>query len=382
MLNPKLSAHSEVMRGISDYVKHHDINWSIVLSQELKYKKTDDIELWFDGIIADYSQPHIHKLLEPLNIPVVGILSGTDQIKEDHKHPVVCLNNEMMISLAHDFLVAKGLDNIGFYSLHDDDSNPWQKTRTETYFKLQSKRKKNPILYQGYQASFSSWIKEYHSLSHWVHGLSKPCGIIVTSDARARTLISVCEEQKIIVPDEISIVSIGDIRPTDYFSLTTLSVVDPNYYSLGQLVTEKLAKYIDNQPIEKVTFSNPELIVEGTSTDFRSVVEPTVIRALHFIRNNFAKGIKVQDVVEYEGCSRTQLESKFKESLGHSIHTEIFQSKLDSAVDMLLEEDSLSIDEIATLAGYPSTHYFYTLFKKEFKLTPTEYKNRHLGLGN
>ncbi|RKF17476.1 helix-turn-helix domain-containing protein [Alginatibacterium sediminis] len=375
LLNPKLAAHSEVMRGISDFVESNGINWSIVLSQELRHKKTDDIELWFDGIIADYSHEHTKKLLEPLNIPVVGILSGTDQKMAEYKHPIVCLDNEKMITLAHDFLNAKGLEQIGFYSLFDDDSNPWQKTRTQTYLDLQSKKNRLPILYQGNQASFSSWIKEYHNLAHWIHGLVKPCGIIVTSDARARTLVSVCEEQQIAVPDEISIVSIGDMRPTDYFNSTTLSVVDPNFYQLGQLVGRQLKTYVAGEKPEKMMFASPELIVEGSSTDLHLVVEPMVLRALYFIRKNFNKGIKVQQVVESQKYSRTRLESKFKESVGHSIHTEIYRLKLDFAVQLLLEKDEMSIDEIARKAGYPSAHYFYSLFKKEFSLTPTEYKS-------
>ncbi len=269
--------------------------------------------------------------------------------------------------------IAQGVDGIA-QLVTDDESNPWYQSRMDAYLDINKQRNIKPIVYEGHQSTFSSWVEEYETLSHWLHGLTKPCGVIVASDVRARTLVSVCEEQGIIIPDEISIVSIGDMKPLEFFHTTSISVIDPNYSRLGMMVCEQLHRLIENQPVEELVYCQPELVIEGTSTDFRAVVDPSVIRALHYMRKNYHKGIKVQHVVDSEGCSRTQLESKFKEHMGHSIHAEIYKLKLEHAVNLLTEQESLNIDEIAKQSGYPSTHYFYGLFKKRYGLTPTEFK--------
>ncbi len=38
---------------------------------------------------------------------------------------------------------------------------------------------------------------------------------------------------------------------------------------------------------------------------------------------------------------------------------------------------SLSINEISQMCGYPSLQYFYSVFKKEYDVTPKEYRDRH-----
>ncbi|MDR8311198.1 AraC family transcriptional regulator, partial [Escherichia coli] len=43
----------------------------------------------------------------------------------------------------------------------------------------------------------------------------------------------------------------------------------------------------------------------------------------------------------------------------------------------LLVSTSLSINEISQMCGYPSLQYFYSVFKKEYDVTPKEYRDRH-----
>jgi len=378
LLNSKFSAHCRILSGVSDYVQQHAIKWSVVLNHELRYRKGEELDLWFDAIIADYNQPHIRQLLEPLDIPVIGLTSGMDQLEHQVRHPVITLNNTEIVSMAYEFLLAKGMDHIAFYGLKDDNSGNWQTSRLEHYLERQQGRGKKNFVYMGNKASFTSWTEELDSLSHWLDGLPKPCGVIVTSDVRARTLISACESRNLIIPDEVSVVSIGDIQHSEFFQPVSLSTVDPNYYQMGYRAGELLAASLSGSKVKKQTLIQPELISEGSSTDFRAAVDHSVIRALHFIRQNYSNGIKAQQVIDYAGCSRTLLEQKFKAQVGHSIHNEIHNLRLEKVCRLLIEEEALSIAEVAKLSGYPSSQYLYELFRKEFGLTPTEYKQQSL----
>jgi LacI family transcriptional regulator len=95
---------------------------------------------------------------------------------------------------------------------------------------------------------------------------------------------------------------------------------------------------------------------------------------MHFIRQNACRGIKVDQVLEFVGISRSNLESRFKEERGHSIHHELHQEKLDTACD-LLKDANLSTQEVAKASGYPSLQYMYAVFKKHFDKTPKEYRD-------
>ncbi|MEL0615007.1 xylose operon transcription regulator XylR, partial [Marinomonas arenicola] len=47
------------------------------------------------------------------------------------------------------------------------------------------------------------------------------------------------------------------------------------------------------------------------SSDYRALNAPYVIQAMHFIRHKACRGVKVAQVVDYVGLSRTNLETRF-----------------------------------------------------------------------
>jgi LacI family transcriptional regulator len=373
LLNSKLLAHCNIMRGISRYLEEHHLRWEVVLSSELHYGAGEDLTLWFDGIIADYNHERTRQILSDVTIPVVGLISGTNNIELSPHQTLISLDNESIISMACEFLIAKGLDNIAMYELQEDEPGTWQQSRRHAYRKFQQDRGQKINLFQGKHATFSTWMEELTNLGHWLSGLSKPCGVIVSSDARARFLLNACQAQKITVPDELSIVSVGDITPHELFFNTVLSVVSPNHEGIGELAAKQLALAMSGHQVPNVVKAPTGDIVEGNSTDFRKTVEPAVIQALHFIRDNFSRNIKVVDVLNEVGLSRTNLETKFKQEIGHSIRAEIHQQRINQ-VCKLLKDEALSIEKIADLVGYTSHHQLHAIFKKEMGQTPATYR--------
>lgn len=119
----------------------------------------------------------------------------------------------------------------------------------------------------------------------------------------------------------------------------------------------------------------PIKVVERRSTDFRSLSDPSVIQAMHFIRHHACEGIKVEQVLDAVGMSRSNLEKRFKDETGQTIHAVIHEEKLDRARNLLIAT-SLSINEISQMCGYPSLQYFYSVFKKGYSMTPKDYRDR------
>lgn len=100
-----------------------------------------------------------------------------------------------------------------------------------------------------------------------------------------------------------------------------------------------------------------------------------MIQAIHYIRCYACKGIKVEQVLDAVGMSRSNLEKRFKDKIGQTIHGVIHTEKLERARNLLVST-SLSINEISVMCDYLSLPYFYAVFRKAYDLTPKEYRDR------
>jgi LacI family transcriptional regulator len=143
---------------------------------------------------------------------------------------------------------------------------------------------------------------------------------------------------------------------------------------MGFQAAKLLHRQLQGQELRKVReLVGPEQVVERQSTDYKALKDPYVIQAMHFIRHNACKGIKVEQVLDYVKVSRSNLEKRFKDDIGHSVHQEIHCAKLEQAMS-LLRNTELSTSDIAELCGYPSLQYMYAVFKKDLELTPKAYR--------
>ncbi len=179
------------------------------------------------------------------------------------------------------------------------------------------------------------------------------------------------------MPEKLCVIGIDNEELTRYLSRVALSSVARGTRQMGYQAAKLLHRLLNNEalPLQRQLIP-PMRVVERRSTDYRSLNDPSVIQAMHYIRNNACKGIKVEQVLDAVGISRSNLEKRFKEEVGETIHTVIHSEKLEKARSLLVST-SLSINEISQMCGYPSLQYFYSVFKKEYDVTPKEYRDRH-----
>ncbi len=103
-------------------------------------------------------------------------------------------------------------------------------------------------------------------------------------------------------------------------------------------------------------------------------LETYIKRAKEFIENNYAS-IRVSDVVEYIGFSRSYLTTGFHKYVGCSPQDYIIQIRMKESFRLLRSTD-LPIKEIAWRTGYEDALNFSRAFRSVCGMSPTEYRRR------
>ena len=103
-----------------------------------------------------------------------------------------------------------------------------------------------------------------------------------------------------------------------------------------------------------------------------------ICRILNYLNDNFSKRLTVEQVAASFGYSRSRFSHLFKTTVGCSLPQYLNMLRCRSICDVLLSTDT-PIVELATEAGFNSTHTFYTAFKACYHMTPREYIRTHGG---
>ncbi|MCQ8234033.1 D-xylose utilization transcriptional activator XylR [Pectobacterium carotovorum] len=368
----------QVVEGVGEYLQASQCDWDIFIEEDFRCR-IDNIKEWLgDGVIADFDDGEIKRLLQDVNVPLVGV-GGSYHQPEDYP-PVhyIATDNYALVESAFMHLKEKGLNRFAFYGLPASGGKGWAQEREHAFRQLVAAEKYQGVVYQGMETSPDNWQYAQNRLADWVHGLPPQTGIIAVTDSRARHLLQVCEHLNIAVPEKLCVIGIDNEDLIRYLSRVALSSVAQGTRQMGYRAAKLLHQLLLNQvnvPLQRILVP-PVRVVERRSTDYRSVHDPAVIQAMHFIRYHACKGIKVEQVLDAVGISRSNLEKRFKDEVGQTIHGMIHEEKLDRARNLLIST-SLSIGEISLMCGYPSLPYFYAVFKKGYDITPKEYRERY-----
>lgn len=101
--------------------------------------------------------------------------------------------------------------------------------------------------------------------------------------------------------------------------------------------------------------------------------DETVQAAIRFIQQHTNQPLTVSDVAEHVGFSRAYFSTYFKQQLGFGIAAFINRCKLEEA-RRLLQYTNKSVSVISSYLCYSSQSHFQKAFKKQFGMTPVQYR--------
>jgi len=275
--------------------------------------------------------------------------------------PSVLPDEEAIGRLAYDTLRDLGFRQFGFCGHPTSD---WSLARCKTFVAAATE--------DGYPCSTVAAADSVPV--EWVVSLKKPCAILAANDRYAWHAIDACREVGIRVPEDVAILGVDNDVLLAEMVRPTLSSITPDALGIGYVAAELLADLIQGKPTPPApVMLPPEGVVTRHSTDVLAMDDPDVVAAARFIRENAAKPISVDDVMEQVSTSRRNLERRFRRELGRSLLGEIRRMHLSRAMNLLRNTD-LDIPSVARESGFTSAIRFSTVFRELAGMPPTQYR--------
>jgi LacI family transcriptional regulator len=370
LVETSLASGRDILLGIARYVREHQ-PW-------LLYHKPRSLEeslpTWLSGwkghgILARVQTRAMADALLATGLPVVDVLGVIDGTA----FPVVRVDDAEVGRLAAQHLLERGFREFAYLGMAEEN---WSSFRQEAFgaevaeagFQVQYR------IEPRHESEGQSWEKHQEELAEWVSKLPVPVGVMLCSDQLGTRFLDACRRAGRSVPYEVAVIGVDNDEPLCEVSNPPLSSVWPGHAQLGYDAAALLDRLMVRAtlPAER-RFVPPLKIVTRLSSDTIAVEDPAVARALRVIRERACHRIRLDDIAEVVGVSRSVLQRRFQSVLGRTINQELIHQRLKVAQSLLLET-KLSLPEIAERAGFQHQEYMGAIFKAHLKRTPASFR--------
>jgi len=122
-----------------------------------------------------------------------------------------------------------------------------------------------------------------------------------------------------------------------------------------------------------------QLLSESTSaTTVKQAVSPFNVRRIaDHVRRHLADPIRVEDLASIAGLSRAHFSRAFALTVGKTPHRFVLGERL-AFVRQTLDAEGGDLSHVAAIAGFSSHAHMTAAFRREYGMTPSEYRDRRV----
>jgi len=202
----------------------------------------------------------------------------------------------------------------------------------------------------------------------------KPLAVACAGDRDAMLVINACKIRGVALPDDVSIIGVGNHLPVCERECITLSSVVLDGERIGREAAALLDAIMSGRsPARPPAPIAPSGIVSRQSTDVLGADDPDLRRALAYISRSLHKPFGAAEISSALSIGRNRLDRLFATELGRSVGREILRQRLARARE-LLSTSAKGLDEIAAETGFCNTSYMIKRFRSATGLTPLEWR--------
>lgn len=209
----------------------------------------------------------------------------------------------------------------------------------------------------------------------WLRRLPTPVGIFTPNDLWGVQVIVAARRANLRVPEDVAVLGVDDDDLYCEMTRPRLSSVIVPAEEIGYQAAALLDRLLDGAQPPDEPLLLPSVGIEARrSSEVLAIDDEAVIAALRFIRENSHQPLQVIDVLRQVPLGRRTLERRCRDLLGWGLAEEIRRVHLDRA-RTLLANTSLSIQAVATQAGFQDYRHMARIFRRQFDMTATEYRD-------
>ena len=331
-----------------------------------------------DGIVTCFGidMDFMRRLLESIpHVPVVfaSVARGVAPLEGRRSAAIFC-DHAAVADAAAELLVRHGLVEFGYVGSRNAlAAKSWDAERGEAFRAALAQRGFHAETYSpngGLDAD-----AELASLSTWLHGLPKPCGLFVSDDLRAMHVLNACRAAGIAVPEQIQVVGADNEEWICEHTSPTLTSVEPDFEGCGQRAAATLLAMMEGRRFEReAVFGARNVEQRMSTTDMHGSVNRAV-RARKWLRANFCESFDVPQLAAHLGCSARMLQLSYKTVFGRTIRDDIVEMRLERAKKLLVDTD-MPVLRIPEQCGSDAPNHFLRLFKERTGMTMLQWRRK------
>ncbi len=315
--------------------------------------------------------PERAKLLEGCGPPVVDVLGLVPACG----FPLVHVDDAAIARLAVDHFRERGFRRFAFYGIRGET---WSEQRRDAFVACVEAFAPSPDVFEISRQTLrnSPWEGRQDRLARWLAGLTKPVGLLISSDQRGSDVLEACRRGGVRVPEDVAVVGVDNDQPLCEVCNPPLSSVIPNHDQVGYQAAALLHDLMNGAPPPAgPRLIAPQGIATRVSSDILAVDDPIVASALRFIRERACHNIGVDSVAREAETSRSVLQRRFRQALGQTVHDQIVSQRLKRAVELIAETD-LPLITIAEKCGFRHQEYMSAVFKTRLGRSPAQVRRK------
>ncbi|MGI9244207.1 MAG: substrate-binding domain-containing protein [Verrucomicrobiales bacterium] len=208
----------------------------------------------------------------------------------------------------------------------------------------------------------------------WLERLPKPVAIFVSCDHIAPLVLEGCARLGFTVPEQVAVVGVNDDRVVCNVCAPTLSSIDASHFEIGYRAARLLEELMNGgEPPGAPIFIPPSRLVVRGSSGEAVIDDPLIARAARFISRNAGSPIGVDDVVASVPLSRRELQRRFRQVTGRTIHSSLLDARMEIAKRLLVAGE-YTVEAVAEMSGFGSRQHFTKTFSSQTGTTPAKYR--------
>ena len=375
-----LKGQRSTFNGILDYAAKHGPWFCKFEEGRNKEQLPDMARTGLSGVIVSGVSREDAARIAALGAPVVFVEPWSYMLEPDFPiagAPYVRRDSRAIGALAARYYMARGYRHFAFVG--ELQGKPWSVERRDGFVDTLAAAGHTCAVHDSFTArERRSWHDDRERLIAFLRDLPKPTAVFAPMDTRARRVLEACAVAGLRVPDEIAVLGVDNDPLLCESTIPTLSSIHTGGFRRGQIAAEMLDDLMHGrEPRERAVSLPPISIATRGSTGYAAMSDPSISKAIAFIRRHAASGgIDVGDIVRAVGCSRRYLELRFRSRIGHSIRDELMQGRIDY-VKSLLSSTNLSIGEITERAGFVRDSHLGLLFRKATGMTMLQWRREN-----